>query len=143
VIIMCEKSDLGWKLCTYRRMPQADRYPFVRALVAGTRKVPSPATVAREKAAWVKSLRAHPKCREHAAQYDHASFADAPGYTVGPNRCECCGDVLDCAPGHTDHEPVEISAAEARSRGIYHGGNCYHVTVCKHCGGVSAYDSSD
>lgn len=42
-----------------------------------------------------------------------------------------------------EHEMGEISAAEARAAGIYHGGRCYHVLKCTKCGYVSAYDSSD
>jgi hypothetical protein len=140
---MCQKSDLGWKLSAYRRMPSGDRYPFVTALVAGTAKTPSPAKVAAEKAAWLKSLRCHPKCRDAAARSDSACFADAPGYTLGPDKCECCGTTLKCSKGRTDHEYVELTVAECRKLGVYHAGNCYHVNRCKHCGNVSAYDSSD
>lgn len=142
---MCEKSDLGWALCTYRRMPVGDRYPFVKALVAGTEKTPSPRTVAREKAAWVKSLRAHPACRDYAARYNSAAYADnlRDGYTVGPDKCEVCAHPLACSKGRTEHEYVELTVAECRALGVYHAGRCYHVEKCKHCGDVSAYDSSD
>lgn len=140
---MCEKSDLGWNICTYRRIASEKRYPLVLALVAGKVKVPTARTVAREKAAWLKSLRCHPACREHAAKWNSAAYADAPGYTVGTDKCEVCGRVLACAKGRTDHEYKELSQAECRKLGVYHGGNCYHVEKCIHCGNVAAYDSSD
>lgn len=41
------------------------------------------------------------------------------------------------------HDFHEISADEARKRGAYHGGACYHVVACSKCDRISAYDSSD
>ena len=41
------------------------------------------------------------------------------------------------------HGMVELSQDVCRERGISHYGMCWHVTECKKCGHVSAYDSSD
>lgn len=41
------------------------------------------------------------------------------------------------------HEYSEMTWQECKERGIYHGGNCYHVIECAKCKQVSAYDSSD
>ena len=41
------------------------------------------------------------------------------------------------------HTYAELSMAEARAAGIYHGGRCYHVNRCTKCGYVNSYDSSD
>lgn len=41
------------------------------------------------------------------------------------------------------HDMEGLSQEECRKQGIYHGGRCYHVSKCKKCGWVSAYDSSD
>ena len=41
------------------------------------------------------------------------------------------------------HKFSELSYAECQKRGIYHGGRCYHVSLCDKCGYVSAVDSSD
>lgn len=40
------------------------------------------------------------------------------------------------------HKHRELSQAECRERGIYHAGNCYHVSECATCGHVEAVDSS-
>jgi hypothetical protein len=37
----------------------------------------------------------------------------------------------------------ELSVQEARQRGAYHGGNCYHVYECPKCGQCFGVDSSD
>lgn len=41
-----------------------------------------------------------------------------------------------------DHAWRELPQAECRERGIYHAGNCYHVSECATCGYVEAVDSS-
>jgi hypothetical protein len=42
-----------------------------------------------------------------------------------------------------DHDYRELSVSEARKKGHYHAGMCWHVHVCKKCGQVMSYDSSD
>lgn len=42
-----------------------------------------------------------------------------------------------------DHDYKELSAKECVKRGIYHGGQCYHVTECAKCKRINAVDSSD
>jgi Fe2+ or Zn2+ uptake regulation protein len=37
----------------------------------------------------------------------------------------------------------ELTVQEARQRGAYHGGNCYHVYECSKCGELFGVDSSD
>lgn len=41
------------------------------------------------------------------------------------------------------HENVEVSQEECSRRGLTHYGRCWHVTECKKCGLIGAYDSSD
>jgi hypothetical protein len=41
------------------------------------------------------------------------------------------------------HEFVELFQDECEKRDIYHAGRCYHVSECKLCKLIDAYDSSD
>jgi len=45
--------------------------------------------------------------------------------------------------GPCRHVWREIGAKEAREKGQYHAGMCYHVEECKLCGAFQSYDSSD
>lgn len=40
-----------------------------------------------------------------------------------------------------EHSYRELSRVECQERKLYHGGNCYHVTECRHCGYIHSYDS--
>jgi hypothetical protein len=42
-----------------------------------------------------------------------------------------------------EHNYVEISVQECQKRGIFHAGNCYHVSECSKCGRIDSVDSSD
>lgn len=42
-----------------------------------------------------------------------------------------------------EHEYEALSQEQCRKEGIYHGGNCYHVSRCKKCGYTYAVDSGD
>lgn len=78
----------------------------------------------------------HAKCKARA-------FKDLriPGWShlTGTDTCPCCGLKLGCE--HTKFR--SIPQAECRTRGIFHGGRCYHVSECLDCGILSAVDSSD
>jgi hypothetical protein len=41
------------------------------------------------------------------------------------------------------HEWREVPSQECRSRGIFHGGRCFHVSECLKCHHVQGVDSSD
>lgn len=78
----------------------------------------------------------HEKCKKQAlADLRVPSWS----HLTGTDTCPCCGLKLGCE--HTKFR--SIPSAECHTRGIYHGGRCYHVSECLDCGIVSAVDSSD
>lgn len=62
----------------------------------------------------------------------------------GCSQCKGHGYVSKDSPDDKCiHEYKEISAKEARERGIMHYGMCWHVYVCSKCGNIDCTDSSD
>lgn len=57
--------------------------------------------------------------------------------------CDYWGEKVTYYRFGCQHTYQEISTEECRKRGIYHGGRCYHVSVCTKCGQINAVDSSD
>lgn len=135
--------DLAWACINARGLEPPERYQFLDRVLSGE-VVLDPVAVAAEVDAFVGTLRCHPGCRDHARQNGgSAAYKDSPstGYS-NPGRCEVCGDPMGCTPDRDTHEYVEMSQKECRANGLFHGGSCYHVKVCVHCGDVNAVDSS-
>jgi len=60
-------------------------------------------------------------------------------HLVGTDRCPCCSLPLGC-----EHEKFRtVTQSECKTRGIFHGGRCYHVSECTSCGVITGVDSSD
>ncbi len=78
----------------------------------------------------------HAECKEHFFYAKSFSYVHLKG-----KACIVCAKPLKCVEGK-NHEYVSLSPVQARSFGIYHGGNCYHVSRCKNCGDVQSVDSS-
>ena len=127
---------LAWRAAAM--MPHEQRIPFVSKVCDGS-LVLDAVKVERDVAAWVAGARLHEGCKAHALKYASIAYLGC----VKPDECEGCAKPLLCGGEDRPHQYVEIGSTEARERGIYHGGACYHVTVCGLCGHVSAYDSSD
>lgn len=67
-------------------------------------------------------------------------FADKTGLMA--EQCEDSHKVKNWYRVGCEHEYVELSSKECCKIKLYHGGMCYHVSKCKKCGHISAYDSS-
>jgi hypothetical protein len=80
---------------------------------------------------------------KEGACVDAVLFFYHDGTGVGIERDYWAGKVNYYAFSVCEHQYREISQAECAKRGIFHGGNCYHVEVCSKCGHINAYDSSD
>lgn len=65
--------------------------------------------------------------------HDGTGWAMASDYWAGKVRFFKFG----CA-----HKYRELGSEECRERGLFHGGNCYHVYLCEACAHVNAVDSS-
>jgi len=57
--------------------------------------------------------------------------------------CNYWGEKISYFRFGCKHTYQGISSEECQKRGIYHGGRCYHVSVCTKCGHLNVVDSSD
>lgn len=91
--------------------------------------------------AWREKIsdHAHAECYDHFFRYGDASYSNR---IEGGVLCVVCGNALMCAGERRLHAFRELDVPECRQRGIYHAGNCYHVSLCTRCDFVRAVDSS-
>ncbi len=135
------REDLAWKLARCRGMSHDDALVLVRAAGEGT-LVLDPATVADEIEQLIASSRLHEGCKDLVRHNGAPTYRTSPGYDIGEHLCEGCAKPLKCSSPTGEHSYREITATEARARGLYHAGRCWHTSVCEHCGDVHAVDSS-
>lgn len=138
------REDLAWKAARCRGMSHDDALPFVRGVGESTITLDA-ATVAAEIEALVSTCRLHEGCKDLVRYNGEPTYRSNPktGYEIGAHLCEGCAKPLVCSSPSGEHEYTALSAVQARALGIYHGGKCYHVEQCNHCGDVHAVDSSD
>lgn len=133
-----ELTRLAWKVARVRGLVWPENNKLVKDVETGAVKL-DPVAVAEEVETSLKKYRLHPKCADHVREYGSPIY----GMDLDSSLCHGCAKPMECTNPNGSHEYRELSAQEARNRGIYHGGRCYHVEVCTHCGHVFAYDSSD
>lgn len=138
-----DRESLAWRLARCRGMSHDDTVILVRAVGEGSFTL-NPATVADEIEMLISSCRLHEGCKDLVRHNGAPMFRSNPkaGYEIGEHLCEGCAKPLACS-SPTGHRYHELSYEQSRALGIYHGGNCYHVERCEHCGDTHAVDSSD
>ena len=132
-----ERRNLAWTAVAVRGLRWPEDVALVEAVEAGTQPL-SAEDVAAEIEARLATVRCHAACVAQVRKYGRVDHPDAD-----VTRCQVCWHPLLCGGVDRVHGYVEISVEEAHRRGVYHGGNCYHVSVCKHCDDLTARDSSD
>lgn len=137
-----DRESLAWKLARCRALPHDDALVMVKAAGEGSITL-NPATVAEEIEMLISSCRLHEGCKDLVRHNGAPTYRTSPGYDIGEHLCEGCAKPLACSSPTGEHAYRELTATEARARGLYHGGNCYHVSRCEHCGDTHAVDSSD
>lgn len=141
---MHEQFDLAWILGRTRQEPDNWTLNLIKRIDETGYRL-NRVEVEKELAAALETCRLHEKCKEHCRKYGPPIYRTnlKTGYSIPSHLCEGCAKPLFCTSESKEHEYTELSVSESRKLGIYHGGNCYHVQKCKHCGHVSSYDSSD
>lgn len=134
-----ELTDLAWRAARVRGLDHA----MVRAVLDGTVTL-DPRAVAREVEAYLGTLRLHEDCKANVRENGSAPYDYRGKYPrLAAHLCEGCAKPLSCSLPSGKHEYRELSGTEARAKGHYHGGRCYHVYECSGCGHVHAVDTSD
>ena len=136
-----DRESLAWRLARCRALPHDAAVSLVRAVGEGTITL-NPATVADEIEQLISSSRLHEGCKDLVRHNGAPTYRSSPGYEIGEHLCEGCAKPLACS-SPTGHRYHELSYEQARALGIYHGGNCYHVSQCEYCNDTHAVDSSD
>lgn len=137
-------SELAWRAARVRNLDAREAEKLVAGALEGGVTLDATA-VAAEVEAYITTLRPlHPACQEWVRKYGYAAYhyRNTPD-TLNHALCQGCARPLACTNPNGAHSYQEISRDEARKRGIYHAGRCYHVEVCTGCGDVHPYDSSD
>ena len=137
-----ELRDLAWKAAKVRGLDGGDELALVKAVVDGT-VILDPAEIDREVEAYIGTLRIHEECKGWVRRSGYALYHYRTGNWFSEHLCEGCAKPLTCSGPTGAHSYRDLSPAEARVRGIYHAGRCYHVSLCDGCGHVQAVDSSD
>lgn len=134
-----ELTDLAWRAARVRGLG----HELVTAVLEG-RMTLDPRAVAREVEAYLKTVRLHADCKARVRENGSAAY-DYRGASprLAAHLCEGCAKPLSCSLPGGEHKYRELSGTEARAKGHYHGGRCYHVYECSGCGHVHAVDSSD
>jgi hypothetical protein len=141
-----DRRARAYRLFEGRGIRQEPLYQLVAEAEAGRSELPSDEEITRELMTLSSTLRLHEgPCHRHFIETGHAAYRDnvTSNYCVGLDRCEMCAQPLLCGGEPKAHIFRDLSQAECRERGIFHGGRCYHVHLCVACGHVSAVDSSD
>lgn len=135
-------SDLGWKAARCRELDYDASCKLLADLENGT-VVIDPVALDAEVETYLTTVRCHEGCKAWVRQYGYAAYkSKRPDYRLEEHLCEVCALPMTCTNPDGKHTYVELTTAECRARGIYHGGNCYHVSVCSGCGHVHSVDSS-
>ena len=116
------REDLAWKLARCRALP--DALVLVRAAGEGTITL-DPATVAEEIEQLISSSRLHEGCKDLVRHNGAPTYRTSPGYEIGEHLCEGCAKPLKCSSPTGEHSYREITATEARARGLYHAGRWF------------------
>lgn len=141
-----ERRARAYRLFDGRGFSQEALYKLAADAEANTIELPSDEEITRELMRLSSALRLHEgRCHRQFIETGHATYRDnaASNYCIGLDKCEMCAQPLLCGGEPKAHAFRELSQAECRERGIYHGGRCYHVSLCVTCGHVTAVDSSD
>lgn len=141
-----DRRTRAYRLFEGRGFSQEALYKLVANAEANTVELPSDEEITRELTRLSSTLRLHEgDCHRHFIETGRATYRDsaASNYCIGLDKCEMCAQPLLCNGEPKAHTFRGLSQAECRERGIYHGGACYHVSICVDCNHVSAVDSSD
>lgn len=135
-------SNLGHKAARVRELDYKETCELLAAMEAGT-VVIDPVDLDREVETYLTTVRCHEGCKAWVRQYGYAGYkSKRPDYHLDAHLCEVCALPMVCRNPDGKHTYTELSIAECRAKGIYHGGNCYHVSLCSGCGHVHSVDSS-
>lgn len=135
-------SRLAWQHVRLHDLDCAAEDAYLADVADGT-TVPDAHAIAAGIEALIRRLHLHDECKDRVRDTGRALY-DYRGRSprLADNICEECARPLACIGGAA-HAYVDLSPAECRARGIYHGGRCYTVSLCLGCGHVEAVDSSD
>ena len=133
---------LAWQHVAVEGLDHNATTALLAGVEAGTITL-DPAGIAARIEALIAGLHLHPACVALVRENGSAAF-DYRGKwpRLGDHLCEACAKPLGCAAGEK-HAYKALSPADCRALGIYHGGRCYHVSLCTGCGHVHSVDSSD
>lgn len=134
--------DLAWKAVKVRGIEGGEQYEIIKGVVDGTVTL-DPAEIDREVEEYIGTVRLHEECKGWVRRNGYALYHYRKGNRLPEHLCEGCAKPLTCSGPTGAHAYRDLSPAEARARGIYHAGRCYHVSLCDGCGHVQAVDSSD
>lgn len=138
-----ELNELAWRAAKCRGLSDDNAIKLVTAVVLGKQTLDEK-EVEKEVEQYMSTVRLHEGCKGWVRKYGYALYdyrGRAPA--LADSLCQCCAKPLVCSGPEGNHEYVELSAAQARSFGLFHGGMCYHVYRCQHCSHMYSEDSSD
>ena len=137
-------DNLVWRAARCRNLDSMETARLLSAVRDG-RVILDPKEIAREVEVLISTSRLHEECKGHVREYGSPTYRSDPatGYEIGTHLCEGCARPLHCGGVARNHEYVTLGVDECDAKGIYHAGNCFHVSRCKHCGDIASVDSSD
>jgi hypothetical protein len=138
-----ELNALAWRAARCRDLADNEAVKLVQDVVLGKQTL-DPKEVNAEIEQYLKTIRVHEGCKGWVrvngfAPYDYRGKVPA----ISESLCQCCAKPLTCSGPSGNHEYIELSAMQARSFGVFHGGRCYHVYRCVHCSHIHSVDTSD
>lgn len=135
-------SNLGHRAARVRELDYTATCALLEGLTNGT-VVIVPADLDAEIETYLTTVRCHEGCKDWVRRYGYAAYkSKRPDYHLDAHLCEVCALPMSCTSADGNHTYVELSTTECRAKGLYHAGNCYHVSECTGCGHVNAVDSS-
>ena len=135
-----DTGNLAWRAIRVRGMAYPDAATFLAAVEAGT-IVLDRAQITAEVEAYIAAIHCHESCKDHVREYGDAPYLYTSGPRLDADHCEVCSRPMVCVNG-PEHKYHEMSGTECQASGIFHGGNCYHVSISTDCGHIEAIDSS-
>jgi hypothetical protein len=136
-------SNLGHRAAKVRNLTFEETQSLLGELEAGTVTI-NPATLDTEVETFLATVRCHEGCKSWVRQYGYAPYKSTdPSYHLDASLCEVCAKPVRCSNPNGEHTYKTLGGTECRAEGIYHGGNCYHVSRCTGCGHIHSVDSSD
>lgn len=130
------RVNLAWKVVSIRGMDYQSSNTFVCGVADGSIHLRE-ADVAAEIEARLLTVKCHEACKDFVRKYGSVGYPH-----IENGGCQVCAHPLLCAGEDKPHTYRELGQDECRHRGIYHAGNCWHVSECKGCGNVYSVDSS-